>query len=175
MEEPIVNRVAKSPIVTIDLEQFYPTYDIVIMDIADWLKDGFLLIEKDFRATLKAEDFSRYKNKLVGVICSKDALIPDWAWMLIEAHLSEFAALVCHGDKATLISKWYTRSFSKFDFSQYQNKPVIVKACSTESLPPEVFIQIAEHLKPFAKLISYGEACSSVPVYKKITFQETRT
>lgn len=167
MEEPIVNRVAKSPIVTLDLEQFYPTQEIIVLDISNWLKDGILLIEKEFRAALNAEDFSPYKDKLVSITCSTEALIPDWAWMLLQTYLSQFATLVCYGDKSNLLTKWYAQKFESFDFLQFQNKPVIVKACSTESLPPEVFILITEYLKPVAKRISFGEACSSVPVYKK--------
>ena len=167
MSTEIVNRVANSKLVTFDLEDFYPKGERVLFDIKDWLLEGFVLREKDFRESAKEFGWSIYKDAYVALTCSTDAVIPGWAYMLLTTYLSPYAIKVVVGDLDTLESILYSELIQGLDVSEYQDKPVIVKGCSRKPVPQNAYIQLIQRLQPVARSIMYGEACSSVPLYKK--------
>ena len=167
MSTEIVNRVANSKLITFDLEDFYPQGQRVLFDIKDWLLEGFVLREKDFRENAKTFDWSVYQDAYVALTCSTDAVIPGWAYMLLTTYLSPFAKKVVVGDLHTLESILYSEIINNLDVSDYQDQPVIVKGCSRKPVPQNAYIQLIQKLQPVARSIMYGEACSSVPLFKK--------
>ena len=167
MAEEIINRVANSKLVTVDLEELYPAGERVIFDIKDWLLEGFVLREKDFRATAKAHDWSQYRNKYVALTCSSDAIIPGWAYMLLSTYLAPYAKKMVTGDLSMLETVLYTEILQNLDVSKYEGLPVIIKGCSRRPVPQNAYLQLINKLQPVAKSIMYGEACSSVPLFKK--------
>lgn len=167
MSAEIVNRVANSKLITFDLEDHYPKGERVLFDIKDWLLEGFVLREKDFREAAKNHDWSAYKENFVALHCSTDAIIPGWAYMLLTTYLSPYAKKVVVGDLDTLESILYAEVLQNLDVSAYKDKPVIVKGCSNKPVPQNAYIQLIERLQPVVKSLMYGEACSSVPLFKK--------
>ena len=91
MPDDIINRVANSKLVTIDLEDYYPKGKRVFFDIKDWLFEGFVLREKDFRIQAAEFDWSQYQDNYVALTCSTDAIIPGWAYMLLSIQLEPYA------------------------------------------------------------------------------------
>lgn len=167
MSEEIINRVANSKLKTIDLEEFYPEGPRVLLDISQWLKEGLVLLEKDFRSALKEHDWSQYRDSYVALTCSSDAIIPGWAYMLTASYLNPVAKKVVVGDLETLETLLYQDLIGNMDLSAYQDLPVIIKGCSRKPVPENAYIQLINTLQPIAKNIMYGEACSSVPLYKR--------
>lgn len=167
MKEEIINRVAKSKLAILDLEDYYPEGKRVLIDIKDWLFEGFVLREKDFRECVKQHNWEQYKNSFVALTCSTDAIIPAWAYMLIVLELESISKKTLLGNLEALETSIYQDIINKLDLEAYKNKPVILKGCSKKPVPRNAFIMISERLKPIATSIMYGEACSSVPIYKK--------
>lgn len=166
MEDEIINKVANSILVVFDLEDYYPTGTRTQIDMAQWLLEGFLLKEKDFRAELKNHDWSQYQDQYVAINCSTDAIVPAWASILVTIQLAPYAAKIINGIVEDLDSSLYEVLLSKMDFSIYQDKPIILKGCSKKPVPMRAYILAAQYLQPFARSIMYGEACSAVPLYK---------
>ena len=166
MEDEIINRVANSKLVTLDLEDYYPKGNRVLFDIKDWLFEGFVLREKDFRKHVTEFNWSQYQDSYVALICSTDAIIPGWAYMLISIELEAYAKHIVIGDLKTLETAIYQDIITNLDISTYKNSPIIIKGCSKKPVPQNAYIMLANKLKPVAKSIMYGEACSSVPLYK---------
>lgn len=167
MAEEIINRVANSKLVTVDLEEFYPEGPRVLFDIKDWLLEGFVLREKDFRAAVKAHDWSVYEGAFVALTCSTDAIVPGWAYMLVTTELTSYAKKVVVGNLETLDSILYEDVINNLDVSVYHDKPVIVKGCTNKPVPQNAYLSLIGKLHPVAGSIMYGEACSSVPLYKR--------
>ncbi|WP_435413385.1 DUF2480 family protein [Psychroserpens mesophilus] len=167
MADEIINRVAQSKLVVIDLEDYYPQGKRIQFDIKDWLFEGFVLKEKDFRHYVAEHDWSQYQNQYVALMCSTDAIIPAWAYMLITIALATYSKKTIIGDLSALETSIYQDIINGLDFSSYQDKPIIIKGCSNKPVPENAYIFLAEKLKPIAKSIMYGEACSSVPLFKK--------
>jgi hypothetical protein len=167
LKEEIVNRVAKSALVTLDLEDFYPEGKRTVIDISQWLYEGIVLKEKDFREALKIQDFSQYQDCYVVLYCSTDAIVPGWAYILVSLELSNFAKKTVVGSLETLESILYSEIIKFLDLEPYRNKPVIIKGCAHKPIPQNAFVLLAQRLQPIAKSIMYGEACSSVPLFKK--------
>ena len=167
MENEIVNRVANSKLITIDLEDFYPEGKRVVFDIKDWLFEGFVLREKEFRNTIASFNWSQYKDTYVALTCSTDAIIPGWAYMLINISLQPYAKKVIIGNLEQLETAIYQDIIQDLNVSVYSNKPVIIKGCSNKPVPQNAYIMLTAKLKPAVKSIMYGEACSSVPLFKQ--------
>ena len=163
----IVNRVTKSSLITIDLEDFYPSGTRTLLDIKDWLYEGLILKEIEFRKTLLNFDWQQFKNHHVVLYCSSEAIIPAWAFMLVQTHLHGIAKTVIVGSLETLETVLYTSIIDGLDLSYCKDKPVIVKGCSNKPVPQNAYLLIIEKLQSVAKSIMYGEACSSVPLFKK--------
>lgn len=166
MAEEIINRVANSKLKTFDLEEIYPEGERVLFDVKDWLFEELILKETDFRASVKNHDWSQYKNTFVAVNCSVDAIIPSWAFMLIAAELTPFANKVVIGNLEILETTIYQELISFLDFKEYANAPVIIKGCAEKPIPNSAYAFLIEKLQPVVKSIMFGEACSTVPLYK---------
>ena len=164
----IINRVANSKLLTFDLEELYPTGERVLFDIAPWLYEGIVLREKDFREKAINHKWSQYQNKYVALHCSADAIIPGWAYLLLSIYLSPYATKVSVGCLEELESLIFSDILSNLDYSAYENGMVIIKGCAHKPIPQNAYILAAQRLQPIAKSIMYGEACSSVPLYKKV-------
>ncbi|WP_127844606.1 DUF2480 family protein [Psychroflexus aestuariivivens] len=163
----IVNKIAKSPLITFNLEDFYPSGERKQIDIKDWLFQGIVLKEKDFRADLKSHDWSNYKGCYVALYCSTDAIVPSWAYLLITTYLNDVANRVVYGDLELLNSILYEEQIQNLDVSIYQDKPLIIKGCSNKPVPENAYLMALQKLQPVAKSIMFGEACSAVPLYKR--------
>ena len=167
MEEEIINRVANSKLVTVNLEDYYLSGQRQQIDISAWLYEGFVLREKDFRATLKDQDWSSYKDSFVALYCSTDAIIPSWAYLLITTYLQPYAKKVVVGDLRELESILYAEKLQQENWSAFKNQMVIIKGCSNLPVPENAYLLLAQYLQPEVKSLMFGEACSSVPLYKK--------
>ena len=165
--EEIVNKVANSTLKVFDLEDYYPVGIRTQIDVSQWLLDGFLLKEKDFREVLKNQDWSQYQDHYVAVHCSTDAIIPAWATILVTSYLSPFAKHIVLGTITDLNTALYQDILNQQDYSEYQDHPLIIKGCSKKPVPESAYLMAIQKLQPLAKSIMYGEACSAVPLYKR--------
>ncbi len=167
MSETIINRVALSALEQIDLEEFLPKEKIMGFDLKAFLFMEMIIKEKDFRESLEQHDWAQYQHKIVAVHCSADAIIPQWAYMLVASYLQPFSSAIYFGDESSVSEKVLLHNIQAIDSAQYIDKRVIVKGCGEHQVGPAAYLAIAEKLRPAAKSIMYGEACSTVPVYKK--------
>jgi hypothetical protein len=167
MADEIINRVANSKLITINLEDYYPQGNRVLFDIKDWLFEGFVLREKDFRNQVSEFNWSQYQNSYIALTCSTDAIIPGWAYMLLSIQLQPYAKKTVIGSLENLETAIYQDVISNLDVEEFKDKPIIIKGCSKKPVPQNAYIMLANKLQPFAKSIMYGEACSSVPLFKK--------
>jgi hypothetical protein len=165
--EEIVNRVADSGIITLDLEQFYPKGALAVFDMKDYLFMGLILKEKDFRGALQELDWEQYRDKNVAVTCSADAIIPVWAYMLAGSYLQPVAREVVFGDEGKLVETIISKNLSQVNPSDYTDKRVVIKGCGEIKIPDAAYMEVTTKLRPFAKSIMYGEPCSTVPIFKK--------
>ena len=168
MENQIINKVALSGIITIDLEAFYPSGERVLFDIKDLLFQGLILREKDFREFIRNEDFGKYKNKYVALVCSADAIVPTWAYMLLAIQLEPYVKRVVFGNLETLETVLFNEILSKLDINIYKDVRVVIKGCGHLPVPKAAYVEIARLLRPVVKSIMYGEACSTIPLYKQV-------
>jgi hypothetical protein len=166
-EFPIINRVANSPLITFDLEEYYHKGERVLFDIKDFLFEGMILKEKEFRAKVKEFDWSQFDGKNVAITCSEDAIIPTWAYMLIATRLSPFAHMIVFGNLEDLDSALYKQALADLDIEKYRDKKVVVKGCGKYPVPESAYVEITRLLTPVVSSIMYGEPCSTVPLYKK--------
>ncbi|WP_298899535.1 DUF2480 family protein [uncultured Psychroserpens sp.] len=167
MAEEIVNRVAQSKLMVVDLEDYYPDGERYVFDIKNWLYEGFVLREKEFRQYVKDYDWSQHQNQYVALTCSTDAIIPAWSFMLLTLELQPYAKKVCVGDLETLETSLFQDVINALDVESYKDKPVIIKGCANKPVPTNAYLMLSSKLKPVAKSIMYGEACSSVPLFKR--------
>ena len=166
MNDEIVNRVANSKLKTIDLEDLYPKGTRTIIDIKNWLFHEQILKEIDFREHLKNHDWSQYRNHYVALTCTSDAIIPSWAFMLITTYIFPFAKKIVAGNLTALETSIYQDIISHFNVEDFKGERVIIKGCSNKPIPETAYIQLIEKLQPVVKSIMFGEACSTVPLYK---------
>jgi hypothetical protein len=167
MNDPIINKVAESGLITIDLADYYPQGDVALFDMKDYLFMGMILKEKDFREALKNLDWEKFRDKNVSVICSVDAVIPVWAYMLVAAHLQPVAREVIMGDEKELHKQLFLKNLSTINVNDYTDKRIVIKGCGETPIADFVYMEITKMLRPVAKSIMYGEPCSTVPVFKK--------
>jgi hypothetical protein len=166
-EKEIINKVATSALVTFDLEEYYQPGERVLIDIKDQLFQGLILKEKDFREFIKNNNWASYQNKFVSIICTADAIIPTWAFMLVAIAVKPFAKRVEFGSLEHLEEKLFEESLSKVDWEQFRNAKVVVKGCSKVEVPPAAYVSVVSHLQPIASSLMFGEACSTVPLFKR--------
>jgi uncharacterized protein DUF2480 len=167
MAEEIINKVASSGIITIDLEDYYPKGEVIQFDIKPYLFRELILKEKNFREGLQKTDWTKYENKIVAVVCSVDAIIPAWAYMLIATYLEPLAKNIIIGDEKEAIKQNILKRINEINSDDYNEKRLIIKGCGDLFIDSAAYMEITKKLLPVAKSIMYGEACSNVPVYKK--------
>ena len=167
MSDEIVNIVANSSLVNFDLEAYYPKGKRQLIDLKDWLFQGLILKEKDFRQAVKDYDWAQHQDQYVAVDCSVDVIVPVWSYMLISNAISPYAKKIVKGNLKNLESIIFHELINALDIMPFKNQRVIVKGCSNLPIPESAFVAITNKLNPVVKSIMYGEACSSVPIYKK--------
>ena len=167
MSGEIVNRVANSALITIDLTDYAPKETIAILDAKDFLFEGIILKEKEFRNTLKEFDFSVYTDKIVALYCSSDAIVPMWAFMLLTSYLNNSTSEIYFGTKEEVFQKIFSDNIDAIDATEFKNKKVIVKGCGQVPLTETLYIAITKKLQNTVSSLMFGEACSAVPVFKK--------
>lgn len=167
LEQALVNRVASSGLVTIDLEELYPSGETVAFDLKDYLFMGLILKEKDFREALKVHDWTQYSGKNLAVFCSADAIIPMWAYMLVATYAAPFAADIAQCTPEQYADLAFLKKIAALDIAEYTGKRLVIKGCSDKPVPPSAYLEITRRLQPTALSIMFGEPCSTVPVYKK--------
>lgn len=167
MSGEIVNKVAESSLITLDLEAYYPKEDLIAFDLKDFLFMGLILKEKDYRAALLATDWTLYQNKNVYITCTTDAIIPMWAYMLAASFLQPFAIEIVFGDRKKMIETVLLKNIAGININEFEDKRIVVKGCGEISIPEIAYVEITNKLRPVAKSIMYGEPCSTVPIYKK--------
>ncbi len=167
MAHEIVNRVANSKLVTFDLEDYYLEGKRMALDISDWLFEGIVLREKEFRTFVKQHDWEQYSNSFLAINCSAEAIIPAWAFMLVSLEAGAFAKKVVIGHPQELETILFSEIINNLDLSFFEGKPVIIKGCTNKPIPENAYVFLSQRLQLVSKSIMYGEACSSVPLYKK--------
>lgn len=165
--EPIINKVAESDLIVFDLEDFWDRRELITMDLAPLLFKGLILKERDFRQAMKDLDESQFSNKHVAVTCSTSAVIPTWAYMAVAAKLAPVAASVGYGSHADIVRERISAQLALHNWTQYEGKNVIVKGCPSDMVPTSAYVDAVSALQKVAAKIMYGEACSSVPIWKK--------
>lgn len=167
IETKLVNRVANSKLKVINLEHYFPEMDMIEFDLKDFLFKDLILKEKEFRADLKEVNWQAYEDKAVALFCSTDAIIPTWAYMLAASYLEPHASRIFLGTQKELIGQEYYRSLAAIDYTQYEDELIVIKGCSQKPVPASAYVDLTTRLRPFARSIMFGEACSTVPIYKK--------
>lgn len=167
MAEEIINRVANSNLETLDLEDFYPKGARVFFDIKEWLHEELILIEKEFRQKVKEHNWTQYQDTYVALTCSADAIIPSWAYLLLTTELSPFAKKIVVGNLELLETVIYQEIINNLTFENLKDKPVIIKGCANKPIPSSAYTLLIQRIQPVAKTIMFGEACSTVPLFKK--------
>jgi hypothetical protein len=163
----IINKVAQSGLITIDLEDHYVSGERVLFDLKGWLYEELILKEKDFREKLKDHPWENYKDKFVAISCSADAIIPTWAFMLVASHLKPVAGKISFGDLKKLEEDLFDEAISKINPEDYKDQKVVIKGCSKIEVPVSAYVNLTALLRPVVKSIMYGEPCSTVPVFKR--------
>ena len=167
MGEEIENRVAQSSLVNFNFEDFYPEGERSIIDISNFLEEGIVLREKAFREQVQNENWSKYNGHYVALICSTDAIVPTWAFMLISSQLEGIVKKVLFGSPATLETMIFQEALQQINIEDYRDKPVIVNGCGDKPVPESAYVELTSLLKPVVKSLMFGEACSTVPIYKR--------
>jgi Protein of unknown function (DUF2480) len=166
MSDGIVNKVALSPLLSLDLEEYYPKESIETFDLKPHLFMELILKEKDFRTDLQNHDWSRYQDKIVAVTCTADAIIPIWAYMLVASYLQPVAKEVVFGDEKTALQQQFLKNINAINAAEFADKRVVVKGCGDLPIGEFAYMEITKKLRPVVKSIMYGEPCSTVPIYK---------
>jgi len=167
MDTKLINRVAASSIMILNLEDHYPTAMIHTIDLHDYLFQGMILREKDFRAALKETDWTMYQDAYAVLYCRTDAIIPTWAYMLLSAQLEGVNCQAYHCTKDEFLNRYYQEALSHIDWSVFQDQRVVVKGCSTRDVPVSAYVEATRQLRTRAQSVMFGEPCSTVPVFKR--------
>jgi uncharacterized protein YqgQ len=168
VDAPLVNRVASSALMTIDLEELYPMEELAVFDLKDYLFMELILKEKDFREALKNHDWKQYKGKNLTVFCSTDAIIPMWAYMLVATNAAPYATDIINATPERVVEIIFLKKLTTLDLADYVDKRIVVKGCSDRPVPASAYLEITRKLQPIALSIMFGEPCSTVPVYKRM-------
>ena len=167
MEKEIINKVAESELLQFDLQDLHLKGERVLFDLKPFLFEELILKEKDFREQIKNHDWKSYESKFVALTCTADAIVPTWAFMLVASQLQPFAKKMVFGDLNKLEEELFRTQILKLDLSDYTDKRITIKGCSNVYVPPSAYVEITALLRPIAKSIMYGEACSTVPLFKR--------
>ncbi len=165
--EPIVNKVAASGIITIDLARFLPEKPLKMVDLSSYLWMGMVLKEKEFRAAVLSTDWTIFQQENVGLYCSTDAIVPTWAYMLLAGNLQQAGATVYFGKEEDICQQILLKNLEQLDESAFVNGKVVVKGCGDDFISEAAYVAITLKLKPVVKILMYGEPCSTVPLFKR--------
>ena len=174
MSNPIINKVAESGLVTLNLEEWYPKEQTLVFDLKEYLFMGLILKEKDLREAFRNLDWSAYQDKNVALTCSADAIIPVWAWMLAASYLQPVAKEIVMGDERELNKIIFLKNLSNINVDDYAGKRIVIKGCGETPIGDFAYMEITKLLRPVAQSIMYGEPCSTVPVYKAKSKKEAK-
>lgn len=175
-QEQLVNKVAKSGLITLDLVNYLPSSEIVDFDLKDYLVQGVALMEKPFRESMKEIDWSKFEGKHVALHCSADAIIPMWAYMLVTSYLQPYTDSIHYGDEESTREKLFTDNIrQQIDPEDYEGCKIVVKGCGDKTIPATAYIEVTKLLQPVVKVLMYGEPCSTVPIYKQSSAARKRT
>lgn len=166
-QNEIINRVANSTLITFDLEEYYVPGDRFLFDIKDQLHEGLIVREKDFREFIKTHNWSSFQDKLVAITCTTDAIIPTWAFILVAIALRPYARRIEFGSLNTLEERLFQEALTQVNWQQFRNQKVVIKGCSKVRVPESAYIFAVSKLQPVVSSLMFGEACSTVPLYKK--------
>jgi len=166
-DKPLVNRVAESSLITVNLEDFFPKSRIVDFDLKGFLFKELILKEKEFRTALKEYDWEKHRGEALAVFCSADAIVPTWAYMLVAAYAQPYVTELFMGSSALFIEKHYGEVLAGMDFRHLEDKRVVIKGCSNKPVPVSAYVDLTKRLQPLAQSIMYGEPCSTVPIFKR--------
>ncbi|MBK8490738.1 MAG: DUF2480 family protein [Saprospirales bacterium] len=166
-EKPLVNRVAESGLITIKLENFFPEEPLATFDLKDYLFMELILKEKDFREALQAHDWSQYEGVNLLVLCSSDAIIPVWAYMLVVSYAEPFAKTVFQGTAEEFYKLAFFQAIDQMELPSYQGQRIVIKGCSEKPVPASAYVELTRRLRPYAQSIMFGEPCSTVPIFKR--------
>lgn len=164
---PLVNKIEASGLIVLDLSELFPQTEVIEFDITAFLDRGILLREQAFREQLSSHSWEQYRHSHVAVFCSSQALIQPWAWMLIQSYLTEVEAIAHYADPTTSQEQILFQQIHEFDYSQFQEKRIMLKGCGADYITGAVYGEFSKHVIPLAKSVMFGEPCSSVPVYKR--------
>ncbi len=166
--KPIVNRVAESGLITLELEKYFPSpEEIALVDMKDFLFKGIMLREAEFREAVKQTDWKKFSGKYAVVFCSAEAIVPMWAYMILSARLSPYAKDIACSTPEHAPEIFLYRNLAKLNMNEFKNQRVVVKGCGERQVPEAAYVQITNELSKVAHSVMFGEACSSVPVFKK--------
>lgn len=164
----IINKVANSSLITIDLEDYFPKEEIILLDIGQWLEQGIILREKEFRQALKNHNWAEYENKFVVLTNENEAILPSWAFILIATYLNPIAIKTIIGKQIEdMLELIYKQVILELSIENYKDQRLILKGCAKKPVPENAYLFLIERLQPIAKSVMYGEACSTVPLVKK--------
>jgi len=166
-DEEIINKVAMSGLITLDLEDYFHHGERVEYDIAQHLFQGLILKEKDFRDFIKGHDWSQYQDKNIFITCSADAIVPTWAYMLLTSRFSPYAHMIIFGGREELEGALFREALAKIPLEEYRNAKLVIKGCGKYPVPASAYVEISRLLTPVVQSLMYGEPCSTVPVFKK--------
>ena len=167
IQENIVNKVAQSGLISFDLADIYPAGERLVYDIKDNLFHGLILKEKDFRDFVKQHDWTQYQGKHLAIICTADAIVPTWAYMLLANRLAPYASTVVFGSLDTLETLLFERAISNLDIEKFRDERIVIKGCGDINIPVSAYVELTARLTKVAKSIMYGEPCSTVPIFKR--------
>ncbi len=167
MTQPLVNKVASSGLITINLEDFFPKGENAIFDLKAYLFMELILKEKDFREALKVHDWEQYEGKNLLITCSTDAIIPVWAYMLVTTYAEPFAVDIFQGTPEEFYKARFYSALAQLEATQYEGQRIVIKGCSDKPVPAAAYVELTKHLRPHAQSIMYGEPCSTVPIFKR--------
>lgn len=165
--ETITNKVAQSKLMIFDLEDYFPIQNPLTIDISQWLHEGIILMEKPFRELLKNHDWTKYSERIVALICSTNAILPAWTYLLVASYVYPQTNYVYQTTENHVLGLYYQDVLNRLDYTIYSDKPVILKGCSKKAVPQSAYVLALNHLQKEAKSIMFGEACSAVPIFKK--------
>ena len=168
MSDTLVNRIANSGLITLRPEEWIPVTETAPFDLKDFLFKGLILKEQEFRESMKTHNWEQYRDKVLCVFCSVDAIVPSWAFMLVAANASEKASDIFYGTPQQWTTSQILSHIDNMDSTQFTDQKVIIKGCSDDAyIGPEIYVALTHKLVPVVKTLMFGEPCSTVPVFKR--------